>query len=62
MNHLILNTKLVGYYLCNIHINLGKNLSVIFNYMLLLKLRKYVYSFIIKKIMNIKLTNYDKRI
>jgi len=48
--------------LCNVYITLGKNLSVILNYMLLLKLRKCVYIFIIKKIMNIKLTNYNKRI
>ena len=62
MNHLILNTKLVHYYLCKVYIILGKNLSVIFSYMLMLKLRKYVYTFIIKKIMNIKQTNYNKRI
>jgi len=60
MNHFILSTKLVCCCLCNVYVILGKNLSVIFNYMLLPKLRKYVCTFIIKKIVNIKQTNYNK--
>jgi len=51
MNRLILNTQLVHYNLCQVYFIVRNNLSVIFSYMLLLKLRKYMYNFIIKKIM-----------